>query len=87
MRQQVNDDRIRARHLLYLSQEIVKLKLRIEDDIARTQSNSTHLWFDDISLIELMSRINYEFEGEKDSRQVRRERTHADRPANRSLRL
>lgn len=69
MRQQVNDDRIRARHLLYLSQEIVKLKLRIDDDISRTQSNSTHLWLDDISLIELMSRINYELECERDSRQ------------------
>ena len=81
MRQQVNDDRIRARHLLHLSQEIVKLKLRIEDDIARTQSTSTHLWLDDISLIELMSRIHFEFECEKDSRQVgKRARRQANEP-------
>ena len=85
MRQQVNDDRIRARHLLYLSQEIVKLKLRIDDDNARTQSNSTHLWLDDISLIELMSRINYELGRERDSRQVRKTctATRANEPSRR----
>lgn len=85
MRQQVNDDRIRARHLLYLSQEIVKLKLRIDDDNARTQSNSTHLWLDDISLIELMSRINYELGRERDSRQVRETytTTRANEPSRR----
>jgi hypothetical protein len=75
MRQQVNDDRIRARQLLYVSQEIIKLKLRLEEEIARLDSHShQHPWLDESSLAELMRRIQYELEAEKDSQQVRRSR-------------
>ena len=72
MRQQVNDDRIRARQLLYISQEIIKLKLRLDDELARINSisNHNHPWLNETSLTELMRRINYEIESEKDSRQV-----------------
>lgn len=73
MRQQVNDDRIRARQLLYISQEIIKVKLRLDEELAHFDSihHFNHPWLDDTSLIELMRRINYEIESEKDSRQVK----------------
>ncbi|CAF4268512.1 unnamed protein product, partial [Rotaria sp. Silwood2] len=71
MRQQVNDDRIRARQLLYISQEIIKLKIRLDEELSHIDSiyNRQHLWLDENSLIELMRRINYEIESEQDSRQ------------------
>ncbi|UJR37883.1 hypothetical protein I4U23_030573 [Adineta vaga] len=71
MRQQVNDDRIQARQLLYISQEIIKLKLRLDEELSRINSacNHQHPWLNDSSLIEIMRRINYEIESEKDSRQ------------------
>lgn len=73
MRQQVNDDRIRARQLLYVSQEVIKLKLRLDEELSRIDSvhNREHPWLDENSLIELMRRINYEIESEQDSLQVR----------------
>lgn len=72
MRQQVNDDRLHARQLLYLSQEIVKLKLRLDDELARLESAHarTHPWLNDSSLAEIMRRIDYEIDSEKESRQV-----------------
>jgi hypothetical protein len=70
MRQQVNDDRIRARQLLYISQEIIKLKLRLDEELAHIDSNHNHPWLDDSSLIELLHRINYDIESDKDSRHV-----------------
>jgi hypothetical protein len=72
MRQQVNDDRIRARQLLYISQEIIKLKLRLDEELSHINSidNHHHPWLDETSLIELMRRINYDIETEKDSRLV-----------------
>ncbi|CAF4008912.1 unnamed protein product [Rotaria sordida] len=71
MRQQVNDDRIRARQLLYISQEIIKLKIRLDEELSHIDSiyNRQHPWLDENSLIELMRRINYELESEEDSRQ------------------
>ncbi|CAM4802196.1 unnamed protein product [Rotaria magnacalcarata] len=71
MRQQVNDDRICARQLLYISQEITKLKLRLDEELSRIDSihNRHHPWLDENSIIELMRRINYEIESEQDSRQ------------------
>lgn len=74
MRQQVNDDRIQARQLLYVSQEIIKLKLRLDEELARVDSshNQSHPWLNDGSLTEIMRRINYELESEKESRQVRK---------------
>lgn len=74
MRQQVNDDRIRARQLLHISQEIIKLKLRLDEDLAHFTSTYTrsHPWLDESSLAELIRRIHYEIDSEKDSRQVNR---------------
>ncbi|CAF1547653.1 unnamed protein product [Adineta ricciae] len=71
MRQQVNDDRIQARQLLYVSQEIIKLKLRLDEELARIDSshNQSHPWLNEGSLTEIMRRINYELESEKESRQ------------------
>jgi len=77
MRQQVNDDRMRARQLLYISQEIIKLKLRLDDELSHIDSihNQNHPWLDDSSLTELMRRVSYEIESEKDSRQVKKKET------------
>ena len=79
MRQQVNDDRLQARQLLYISQEIIKLKLRLDEELARINSihNRTHPWLNDSSLIEIMRRVHYEVDSEKDSRQVRVRLAHA----------
>jgi hypothetical protein len=72
MRQQVNDDRTRARQLLHISQEIIKLKLRLEEELVRINTLSQHHpWLDDSSLIEIRRRINYEIESERDCQQVR----------------
>jgi hypothetical protein len=72
MRQQVNDDRLRARQLLYISQEIIKLKLRLDEEISHLNSihNQAHPWIDDSSITELLRRVNYEIDSEKESRQV-----------------
>jgi hypothetical protein len=72
MRQQVNDDRLRARQLLYISQEIIKLKLRLDEELSHFNSihNHPHPWLDESSLTELMRRIHYEMDSEKESRQV-----------------
>ncbi|CAF1366901.1 unnamed protein product [Adineta steineri] len=71
MRQQVNDDRRHARQLLYISQEIIKLKLRLDEELSHINyiCNHNHPWLDENSLIEIMRRINYEIDSEKDSRQ------------------
>jgi hypothetical protein len=73
MRQQVNDDRLRARQLLYISQEIIKLKLRLDEELSHFNSihNHPHPWLDESSLTELMRRIHYEMDSEKESRQVK----------------
>lgn len=74
MRQQVNDDRIRARQLLHISQEIIKLKLRLDEDLVHFTSTYTHAhpWLDESSLSELLRRIHYDIDSEKESRQVNR---------------
>ena len=74
MRQQVNDDRIRARQLLHISQGIIKLKIRLDEELTcftSTYSHS-HPWLDETSLTELLRRIHYEIDSEKESRQVNR---------------
>lgn len=72
MRQQVNDDRLHARQLLYISQEIIKLKIRVDEELSRMDSihSRQHPWLDENSLIEIMRRINYELDSEQDSGQV-----------------
>ena len=72
MRQQVNDDRMRARQLLHISQEIIKLKLRLDEELSRMNSivNRHHSWSDDSSLTEIMHRIDCDIESEQDSQQV-----------------
>lgn len=77
MRQQVNDDRTRARQLLYISQDIVRIKLRIEEDLSRFDAQfhqQLNPWINESSLIEFMRRINYELESERDSQQVKTKR-------------
>jgi len=70
MQQQVNDDRIRARHLLHISQEIIKLKIHLDDELSHINTSFNHSWFENNSLNELKHRIYYEFDSEKDNRQV-----------------
>ena len=72
MRQQVNDDRIRARQLLYISQEIIRLKLRLDEELSQINSihNHNHPWLDESSLTDLMRRVNYEIDSDKELRQV-----------------
>ena len=71
MQQQVNDDRTRARHLLHISQEIIKLKLRLDEELSHINTSFNHSWFDKNSLNELKHRIYYEIELEKENRQVK----------------
>jgi hypothetical protein len=70
MQQQVNDDRTRTRHLLHISQEIIKLKLHLDDELSHINTSLNHSWFENNSLNELKHRIYYEFNSEKENRQV-----------------
>ena len=80
MRQQVNDDRTRARHLLHISQEIVKLKLRLDDELLNIGKIRSHPWIDDdSSLNELMQRVHYEIDSIQDNRHVREEKRKESR--------
>jgi hypothetical protein len=72
MQQQITDDRTRARHLLHISQEIIKLKLRLDDEISRINPFLNPSWFDNSSLSELKHRIYYEIELDKENRQVKK---------------
>jgi hypothetical protein len=82
MRQQVNDDRVQARRLLYISQEIIRLKLRLDDELSRLNSihNRTHPWLNESSLIEVRRRIEYEIDSENESRQVRTDHNTSTKP-------
>lgn len=71
MRQQVNDDRIRARHLLHLSQQIVKLGLRAEEELSHIKTSFNHTWFENNSLSQIKDLISYEIDLENQNRQVR----------------
>ena len=58
MQEQVEEDRTRARHLLHLSQEIIRLKLRFEQDFAQlTSPCAIHSAEDQLSLRELKERL------------------------------
>jgi hypothetical protein len=70
MQQQVNDNRTRTRHLLHISQEIIKLKLHLDDELSHINTSLNHSWFENNSLNELKHRIYYEFNSEKENRQV-----------------
>ena len=71
MRQQVNDDRIRAHQLLHLTQETLKLKLHIDDELSHINTVLNDSWFDINSLNQLKAQILLEIELEKDNRQVK----------------
>jgi hypothetical protein len=68
MQQQILDDRTRARHLLHISQEIIKLKLRLDDESTHINTSFHSSWFENNSLNDLKHRIYYEFQLEKDNR-------------------
>ncbi|CAF1248480.1 unnamed protein product [Rotaria sp. Silwood1] len=69
MQQQVNNDRICARHLLHISQEIIKLKLRLDEELAHINTSFNPSWFDNNSLNPLKDQISYEIDLEKENRQ------------------
>ncbi|CAF4135173.1 unnamed protein product, partial [Rotaria sp. Silwood2] len=69
MRQQVNNDRICARHLLHISQEIIKLKLRLDEELSHINISLNPSWFDNNSLNQLKDQISYEIDLEKENRQ------------------
>ncbi|CAF1005308.1 unnamed protein product [Rotaria sordida] len=69
MRQQVNSDRKRARHLLHISQEIIKLKLRLDEELSHINTTFNPSWFDNNSLNQLKDQISYEIDLEKENRQ------------------
>ena len=68
MQQQILDDRTRARHLLHLSQEIIKLRLRLDDEFGNINTSFHPSWFENDSLNNIKHRIYYEFDLEKDMR-------------------
>jgi len=70
MQQQVNDNRTRTRHLLHISQEIIKLKLHLDDELSHINTSLNHSWFENNSLNELKHQIYYEFNSENENRQV-----------------
>jgi hypothetical protein len=72
MRQQVNDNRTCARHLLHISQEIIKLKLRLDEQLSHINTSFNHSWFENNSFNELKQRIYYEIELDKENRQVKK---------------
>ena len=53
MQQQVNDDRTRARDLLHISQEIIKLNLRLDNELSHINTTFHSSWFENNSLNEL----------------------------------
>ena len=69
MQQQVTDDRIRARHLLHLSQAIIKLKLRLDDDFSHIHTSFLPSWFENHTLTDLKHRIYYELDLDRENRQ------------------
>ncbi|CAF1192107.1 unnamed protein product [Adineta steineri] len=69
MRQQVNDDRPCARHLLHISQEIIKLRLHIDEQLSHINTSFNPSWFENNSFDELKQRIYYEIELDKENRQ------------------
>jgi hypothetical protein len=71
MREQVIDDRTRARRLLHISQEIIKLKLRIDEELSHISTSLNHSWFDINSINQLKDQISYEIDIEKENRQVK----------------
>ena len=71
-----------ARQLLYVSQEIIKLKLRLEEELVRfdaqfSSTSSMVRW--NVRLIELMRRINYEIDSEKDYSTSKNDRSKRSR--------
>ncbi|CAF3834286.1 unnamed protein product [Rotaria magnacalcarata] len=69
MKEQVVDDRTRARHLLHISQKIIKLKLRIDEELSQISTSLNHSWFDINSINQLKDQISYEIDIEQENRQ------------------
>jgi hypothetical protein len=69
MQQQILDDRTRARHLLHISQEIIKLRLRLDDEFNHINTLFHPSWLENDSLNNIKHRIYYEFDLEKANRQ------------------
>ena len=70
MRRQVNDDRSCARHFLHLSQELMKLRVRFDEQLSPINTIFNPSWFENHSFDELKQRIYYEIELDKENRQV-----------------
>ena len=71
MRRQVNDARPCSRHFLYLSQELLKLRVRFDEQLSPINTTFNPSWFENHSFDELKERIYYEIELDKESRQVK----------------
>ena len=70
MQEQITDDRTRARRLLHISQEVIKLKLRVDEEFSRCPTFFNESCLQPSSLSELKQRISHEFNRERDYRQV-----------------
>lgn len=75
MQEQVNDDRIRTRHLLNLTEEIIQLKLHLDNEFFHINTIFNHLSSKNYSLENIKQRIYYEFDLEKQNRQVTKKNT------------
>jgi hypothetical protein len=76
MRQQVNDDRTRTHHLLKISEEIIQLKLRLDEELSHIKLFFNHKNLEKNSLNELKHQIYNEIELEKEKHQVKRKKNH-----------
>ncbi|CAF1643968.1 unnamed protein product, partial [Adineta ricciae] len=66
MRRQVNDARPCSRHFLYLSQELMKLRVRFDEQLSPINTTFNPSWFENHSFDELKERIYYEIELDKE---------------------
>ncbi|CAF3327791.1 unnamed protein product, partial [Rotaria sp. Silwood2] len=55
--------------LLHISQEIIKLKLRLDEELSQINISLNPSWFDNNSLNQLKDQISYEIDLEKENRQ------------------
>jgi hypothetical protein len=75
MREQVQHDRTHVRHLLHLSQDIIRLTLRFKEDYSHTRTSLTHICLvANDSLAQIRQRIVNEIEFDDNYRHVTNER-------------